>query len=167
MTGDFQTVLSRMEVVDTEIAKLNAKEVKLVQKHNQEVLKVQKTISYYQQQLKFHTDGLEALETRHSESLELLAAQKERWATLKRKRELRVQFQGFKEERLRVSPGVNTPIFDITHAYREWIEWRAGNVRRLTPKELKECLEDAFGELTGEGEGGKYLKNVMVLPSPD
>lgn len=158
---------SRMDSIETEIAKLNAQEVKEVQRHNQKVQKVKNTISYYEQQMKFHTDNLDTLEAVHNEFLELLAARKERWATLKRKRELRVQFQGFKVERLRVSPGTNTSIFDITHAYREWFEWRGGNVRRLTAKELKECLIDEFGEFGGEEDAGKYLHNVVCLPGEE
>lgn len=74
-----------MEIVETEIAKIAAKEIQEVKRHNLKSTKLQKTIRYYQQQMKFHADNLTVLESTHEQSLELLAAQKQRWMDLKQK----------------------------------------------------------------------------------
>lgn len=157
--------LLRMDI-DIQIAQINANEVKRVQRHDEKVQKLQKTISYYQQQMKFHTDNLSTLETNHTLLLNLLTQEKQRLLVLKKKRGLRDRFQGFKEARLRVSPGVNTHFYEITSAYRQWIEWYSvPGERRLIPKELLECCVDEFGELGGEGN--RYLRNVAVLPQEE
>ena len=155
-----------MDPIETAIARLNAEEVKEVQKLNQKVQKIKNTISYYEQQMKFHSDNLSNLETRHTESLEWVATAKQRCLALKEKRVLRDRFQRFKDARLRVSAGANTHFYEITCAYREWLEWYSvPGEKRLTPKELLEQCVDEFGELGGEGN--RYLRNVAVLPQEE
>jgi len=174
-------VFSRMDLIEIEIAKVNAKEVAQVKKHNETSQRIKQTVSYYQQQLKFHTDRLEALNTRHEESLELLAAQKARWTNLKAEREAAVNtvlinprtlmteqqkeenalFATFRNERIRRSPGANTPFLEFVRVFRHWSEWK--DIRkRMDSKTLRKKLEDEFGWTDGD-----KFRNIIVLLSDE